>query len=511
MRSQVVKCPWWSIRAWFAVVAALATGAASACAFPNYNLPIPFQMYAIGATAALALSFALVGYVVRARPAWESNATAIAVGGRPFMTASTARSLLSVLNMVSVGGLVLAIATGFYGSPIPIANFNITFFFIVFVLGFAYATALIGDVYQLVNPWQAVCQWIEYRTPGAFRGQTTYPRWLAYYPALLLYMAYIWIELFANIAPRDLSLVLVGYSALNIAGAWLFGRQAWFEHGEFLSVFFRMIGKMAPVKYIKGAPDGGGFRVEFRMPFVGLIRAPATQFSLLLFVLFMLSSTAVDGAHATLPWVDLFWKGIYPLLNGVAASAHEQWLFSVQAYYGWQWLMLFISPFAYLLVYVGFIYAAKVFAGSDQPLGSLILQFAFTLIPIAFVYNVTHYFTLLLGQGYQVGRMLSDPFNRGWNLFGTASWGGDPLIPDASVVWHVQVGLILLGHIVSVYLAHVEALKTFATSRKALVSQLPMLVLMMVFTTTGLWILSLPISAGQPADSAAVSASVPVR
>jgi hypothetical protein len=158
--------------------------------------------------------------------------------------------------------------------------------------------------------------------------------------------------------------------------------------------------------------------------------------------------------------------------------------------------MLFASPFVYLLVYVGFVYAAKLFAGSDRPLGSLTRQFAFTLIPIAFVYNVTHYFTLLLGQGYQAGRMLSDPFNRGWNLFGTASWGGDPFIPDAGVVWHIQVALILIGHIVSVYLAHVEALKTFANSRKALVSQLPMLVLMMVFTTTGLWILSLPLSSG---------------
>jgi hypothetical protein len=485
-----------AIRAWFAVLAALATSAASACAFPGYNLPIPFQMYAFGATAALALSFVLVGYLIEARPVRGSNSGTFADWHRPVKTASTARSLLSVLNLVSVGGLLLMIATGFYGSPIPIVNFNITFFFIVFVLGFAYATALIGDVYQLVNPWQAVCQWIELWAPAVFNGRYKYPRRLAYYPALLLYMAYIWIELFADILPRNLSLVLVGYTAINLTGAWLVGKDAWFEHGEFLSVFFRMIGKMAPINYIKDEHEAGGFRVEFRMPFVGLIRTPATEPGLVLFVLFMLSSTAVDGAHVTLPWVNLFWKGVYPLLNGVATSAHEQFLFSVNAYYGWQWLMLFASPFIYLLVYVGFVYAAKLFAGSDRPLGSLARQFAFTLIPIAFVYNVTHYFTLLLGQGYQAARMLSDPFNRGWNLFGTASWGGDPFIPDAGVVWHIQVALILIGHIVSVYLAHVEALKTFANSRKALVSQLPMLVLMMVFTTTGLWILSLPLSSG---------------
>ena len=61
------------------------------------------------------------------------------------------------------------------------------------------------------------------------------------------------------------------------------------------------------------------------------------------------------------------------------------------------------------------------------------------------------------------------------------------------------------------YLAHVEALKVFATPRKALTSQLPMLVLMMIFTTLGLWILSLPISAGQPATAAVVSTGTQSR
>jgi hypothetical protein len=45
-----------------------------------------------------------------------------------------------------------------------------------------------------------------------------------------------------------------------------------------------------------------------------------------------------------------------------------------------------------------------------------------------------------------------------------------------------------------VYLAHIEALAIFSTPRRAAVSQLPMLVLMMLFTTMGLWILSLPLS-----------------
>jgi len=64
---------------------------------------------------------------------------------------------------------------------------------------------------------------------------------------------------------------------------------------------------------------------------------------------------------------------------------------------------------------------------------------------------------------------------------------------DVEAIWHTQVALILLGHIVSVYLAHLEALQIYSSPRRAAVSQLPLLVLMMMFTTLGLWILSLPL------------------
>ena len=122
------------------------------------------------------------------------------------------------------------------------------------------------------------------------------------------------------------------------------------------------------------------------------------------------------------------------------------------------------------------------------------LRFTYSLVPIAFVYNVTHYYTLLLAQGGQIVRLVSDPFGWGWNLFGTARWRVEPWVVDVEAIWHTQVALILLGHIVSVYVAHMEALKLFGSPRRAAMSQLPILVLMVLFTTSGLWILSLPLS-----------------
>ncbi|MDX1669617.1 MAG: hypothetical protein R3194_09380, partial [Limnobacter sp.] len=68
-----------------------------------------------------------------------------------------------------------------------------------------------------------------------------------------------------------------------------------------------------------------------------------------------------------------------------------------------------------------------------------------------------------------------------------------PWLPDMALIWASQVVLILLGHVAAVWLAHHEALKLSKTVGKASLSQLPMLVLMVLFTGFGLWVLAQPL------------------
>jgi hypothetical protein len=94
---------------------------------------------------------------------------------------------------------------------------------------------------------------------------------------------------------------------------------------------------------------------------------------------------------------------------------------------------------------------------------------------------------------------LADPFGLGWQPGPlTASNGLGPFVYATpplpmSVIWHVQVALLLGGHVAGVYLAHVEALRLFETRGRGVVSQLPMLALMVGYTGLGLWVLSLPL------------------
>jgi hypothetical protein len=311
-------------------------------------------------------------------------------------------------------------------------------------------------------------------------------------------MAFIWLELFGNLRPYGLSIALLSYTLINIAGAWRYGVAAWFEYGEFFGVLMRLIGAMSPwtPSPERRAPaDRAGRR--WRAPFRGLMELRATHLSLVLFILFMLSSTAFDGLHSTIPWVAVFWKGIYPSIQPWLTSApKQQYALSAQLYYGWQWLALLLSPVVYFVVLAAFVQAAKSAIRCAVPLRELVLRFAVSLVPIAFVYHVTHYYTLLLSQGGQIVRLVSDPFGVGWNLFGTGRMNIAPIMVSMDAIWHTQVALILAGHIVSVYLAHLEALQLFPAPRAAALSQLPLLVLMVLFTTLGLWILSLPIAGG---------------
>jgi uncharacterized membrane protein YjjP (DUF1212 family) len=57
-------------------------------------------------------------------------------------------------------------------------------------------------------------------------------------------------------------------------------------------------------------------------------------------------------------------------------------------------------------------------------------------------------------------------------------------------VWGVQVVALVAGHVGGLVLAHDRALTTFADHRRAMRSQRWMLVVMVGFTSLGLWLLS---------------------
>ena len=399
--------------------------------------------------------------------------------------------------------LLLCIATGFFGTASAYLNINMTLFWVIFALGLAYFSALLGGFYAAINPWQALYQLLSqrpfWRTES--RSHYAYPKHLGYWPALGFFTAFIWTELFAHNTPFSLAVMLLCYTAINLIGAALFGPKPWFRHAEFFGVLFRLFGHMAPLQLHRAnanssTPASTPYTLSLQAPFSGLRQGRATSISELLFILFLLSSTSFDGLHQTQAWAQLYWQDIagwiraYSGQNIVQAYPVLRLLHEI-----FQSSALLLSPLVYLGAYLASLALMRRITRSNLSLHQLALQFAYSLLPIALVYHITHYYTLLITQGLMVLRLMSDPFGWGWNLFGTTHWLPQPLMPNMDWVWHSQVGLILLGHIISVYLAHCVALQLFPNRRTALLSQLPMLLLMLGLTSFGLWILAQPITA----------------
>lgn len=479
-----------------AASALLAAADAAAHGFGRlYNLPVPFWLYAWAAAAALIVSFLIVGFFV-ATPGVTATATSRSLDDARWVRALRRARVMQLLKAASVLALLLAIATGFFGSRDPYRNFGMTAFWIVFTLAFVYLAALVGNVYAAINPWRLLAQGVDRFVRGFGRGRVAYPAALGDWPALAFYLAFIWIELFAHNTPRSLAVHLSVYSLLNLAGVWLVGAAAWFRHCEFFSVFLRLVALMAPLDY--RAPAGPGERgtLRWRWPFAGLVQERPEHLSTVVFALFMLASTAFDGLRMTQSWVWLFWRDPSGLVTALAGSQPIYAYAALRPWYvAWETLCLLAAPFLYFGIYVAFVALAKACARSDRPLRSLLLDFGYTLLPIALVYHVTHYATLILTHGVKIVSLLSDPFGWGWNLLGTARLFRAPILPDMGWVWHSQVGLILLGHVVSVYVAHLVALRVFPARSRAVLSQLPMLALMVAFTVFGLWILAQPLTA----------------
>ncbi len=117
-------------------------------------------------------------------------------------------------------------------------------------------------------------------------------------------------------------------------------------------------------------------------------------------------------------------------------------------------------------------------------------EFVLSLVPIALVYEVAHYFSLFVIQGQFAVPLLSDPLGRGWDVVGTADVTPNLAVLSPNTIWYVQAGALVAGHVAGLAVAHDRAVAVFSERDDALRSQYAMLALMVLYTVGGLWLLS---------------------
>ena len=119
------------------------------------------------------------------------------------------------------------------------------------------------------------------------------------------------------------------------------------------------------------------------------------------------------------------------------------------------------------------------------------VRFAYALLPIALFYHLAHNAEHFLMEGPKLLALVSDPFGRGWNLFGTALWTVPPLV-SLEGLWQIQILFVLVGHLYSLWITSQTARRLVPGGTGALAVQGPMLAAMVAFSWASLWLLKQP-------------------
>ena len=425
------------------------------------DLPIPFAFAVAGAALALVISFVVLTVAWR-EPRFDGDA-----GGRPLprwvtttVDAPALRWALRTLGLVLVGYTAMAA----YLAPDFATNPTAGLVYVIFWLGLIPASLVLGPVWRELNPVRTI-HLILARATGSDpeeAGLRPLPPWVGAWPAAVGLFAFAWLELVApdRATTPVIRVFFTAYFGLHLLGTLVFGSR-WLDRGDAFEVFSLLLGRLSPF----GRRTDG--LVVVRNPLAnlaGLTPAPG----LAAVVCVLLGSTAYDSLTGSPSFVR--WYQASPLGATLAGT---------------------IGLLGAVLV-IGAAYGgATVLAGrtTTVPWRSMPGAFAHTIVPIALGYLVAHYLTLFVLEGQRTMVAISDPFSDGSDWFGTAGRGVDLSIAShPTMIASVQVGAIVVGHVLGAISAHERAVRLFPPGR-VVAGQLPLMALMVAYTVTGLLLL----------------------
>lgn len=477
MKNRGMKLATCGAAAGHAGLLASASPALAHAADRGHVLLLPTGHYLVGGALAVAFTFIVLA-LVPPRPLEKLASARMPLGSLP-------EQLRILGSLASLALLICLLAAGWLGSRDPLSNPLPLMVWTVFWIGLTLLQGLIGNLWWWIDPWHAPAR-LAARMNGRNAMLRPMPRSFGYWPAVLLFAGFAWFELVypAPDDPARLASVLVAYYLFNLGACIAFGHEEWSKRGECLSVFLRMIGRLGMVEAVAAGPSRRSIRLC--LPAAKLASSHALPLSGALFLLLALSTVSFDGLMRTFFWLGL--NGVNPLEFPGRSAVIGISSLGLAAMFG-------LLAAAFLLAVAAGERLSRHPCGFGPAAGLLV----WSIIPISMAYHFSHYLTALAINGQYALAALSDPLMRGWDLFGTAGMHVQAGITmgaqSAWVIWNLQAGAIIAGHLLAVVAAHVIAFRLYGSERAATRSQAVLAALMVAYTVFGLWLLSSPTAA----------------
>ncbi len=438
------------------------------------DLPIPVWLFSWTAAIVLVVSFVALSTLWTTPQLQEQHRRAL-------VRLPTALEWLACLVGVGLFGLV--VYSGFAGAQVPLANFSVTFIYVIFWVGTPVASVLFGDVFRALSPWRT-CARASNALVRALRGRRQsapplgYPKWLGMWPAVAVIVGFAWLELVYEPAGRDrpatLAALSLGYFVVMLVGMMSFGVEEWGGQADGFGAYFNLLSRLSAV-----FRDEDGV-VCLRRPLSGITSLEIRPGTVAL-ICTIIGTTTFDGFSN-----GGVWRNLEPSVQSLFADLGFNQTPAYELAYSVGLLLCLGLIGAVYRIGIAGVRSVSTRYDTTQ----LTHAFAHTLVPIGFAYVLAHYFSLLIWQGQAIGYLASDPLGNGANLLGTSSYQIDYNIISFAAIWYVQVAALLTGHVAGLALAHDRALVMYDNVEEAVRSQYWMLAVMVAFTSFGLWLLS---------------------
>ncbi len=423
------------------------------------DLPIPYSYALIGAAWALTFTFAVVALAWR-RPRFDPDKP-----GRPLpQWVQSAVDAPLTRWALAAAGLLFAVWVAIAGLFGPREHNALPgVFYVLLWVGLVAVSLAFGPVWRAISPLRTVYRLLRAVRLPSGRG---YPHALGYWPAVLGLFAFVWLEL-ASPDPGSLDAIklwLWVYVVVTLTGAIVCGER-WFGRADPFEVYSVIASRFSP---FRRNPQSG--RLEIGNPFDHLPSLPIRPGTVTVLGV-LLGSTAFDSFSATPEF-----------RNFVDRHAHSVVAASMLRTAG---LLVFVT-----VVVVTFSLAARTTGGVDRATRrKLPGLMAHSLIPIVLGYVFAHYLSYLVEKGQQAVIDLADPLGHGWNLLGLGDADVNYVLSlHPSVLATIKVCCVVSGHVAGVIAAHDRALRLLPTGYQ-LTGQLAMMLVMVGYTFTGLYLL----------------------